>query len=109
MYAYNNIQHYIVTFPSALKLQPAEHLQRRALIQLVKNMEIDEQGVHIIRNIPLLICIRNDHFALVIFNIILKEDDFYLIIILEMTNHAQITRNHEHQHEDNDLWNHFNV
>ena len=80
---------------STSQLQPLPDLQTKRLIQLVKNSEIDEKEVHTLCNIPLLKHRRNEQLAIIIFNILHRDHDSYLITPLETANHPYATRGHK--------------
>ena len=80
---------------STSQLQPLQDLQTKTLIQLVKNSEIDEKEVHTLCNIPLLKDRRNEQLAIIIFNILHRDHDSYLITPIETANHPYATRGHE--------------
>ena len=80
---------------STSQLQPLQDLQRKTLIQLVKNSKTDEQEVHTLCNIPLPEHRRNKQLAIIVFNIPHRDHDSYLIMPLETANHPYEIRGHQ--------------
>ena len=80
---------------STFQLQLLQDLQTKTLIKLVKDSGIDEKEVNTLCNIPLLKHRGNEQLAIIIFNILHRDHDSYLVTPLETVNYPYATGGHK--------------